>query len=182
MERHWSTGFVFLFLVPCHLKFNFRGISFLTFDPGLSLCFQAPLESCWESQTLCFAGHGFSMNVDMGGESASQQVQLDEIKCRMVELPHEEAEKATTVSGDEARVKVSKAALGRQLGQDEVSCFSEMSLFLEKGGTNIYFWTSLENSFIMLLGQFYLLKWGWNCDLKYLWEFLLTKSGVMDSA
>ena len=65
------------------------------------------------------------MNVDMGGESASQQVQLDEIKCRMVELPHEEAEKATTVSGDEARVKVSKAALGRQLGQDEVRCFSE---------------------------------------------------------
>ena len=94
MERHWSAGFVFLFLVPCHLKFNFRGISFLTFDPGPSLCFQAPLESCWESQTLCFAGHGFSMNLDMGGESASQQVQLDEIKCRMVELPHEEAEKA----------------------------------------------------------------------------------------
>ena len=47
--------------------------------------------------------------------------------------------KLTTVSGDEARVKVSKAALGRQLGQDEVRWFSEMSLFLEKGGTNIYF-------------------------------------------
>ena len=75
----------------------------------------------------------------------------------MAELPYgsyEEAEKAHTVSGDEARVKVSMAALGMQLGQDEVRCFSEMPLFPEKGGTNIYFWTSLENAFIMLPGQF----------------------------
>ena len=70
---------------------------------------------------MCFAVHGFSMNLGMGGQSASQQVQLGEIKCQMVELPHglyEEAEKAYTVSGDEARVKVSKAALGMQLGKE----------------------------------------------------------------